>query len=57
MVTNKEVELMPSENIPKAFDADKAEAFSTKLLMALNYGSLSLMMSTLTPHDPPQMAT
>jgi hypothetical protein len=48
---------MPSENIQKAFDADKAEAFSKKLLMALNYGSLSLMMSTLTPHDPPQMAT
>jgi len=45
MVTNKEVELMPSENIPKAFDADKAEAFSEKLLTALNYGSLSLMMS------------
>ena len=36
---------MSSENNQKAFDADKAEAFSEKLLTALNYGSLSLMMS------------
>ena len=36
---------MPSVNNQKAFDADKAEAFSEKLLSALNYGSLSLMMS------------
>ncbi len=36
---------MTSENNQKAFDAEKAEAFSEKLLMALNYGSLSLMMS------------
>jgi ubiquinone/menaquinone biosynthesis C-methylase UbiE len=45
MDTNKEVELMPLENNQKAFDADKAESFSEKLLTALNYGSLSLMMS------------
>jgi ubiquinone/menaquinone biosynthesis C-methylase UbiE len=45
MDANKEVELMPLENNQKAFDADKAEAFSEKLLTALNYGSLSLMMS------------
>jgi len=36
---------MNSENYQKEFDADKAEAFSEKLLTALNYGSLSLMMS------------
>ena len=36
---------MPSENNQTVFDADKAEAFSEKLLTALNYGSLSLMMS------------
>ncbi len=45
MDTNKEVNLVTSENNQKAFDADKAEAFSEKLLTALNYGSLSLMMS------------
>jgi hypothetical protein len=45
MNTNKEVDLVPSENNQKVFDADKAEAFSEKLLAALNYGSLSLMMS------------
>ena len=36
---------MTPENNQKAFDAEKAEAFSEKLLTALNYGSLSLMMS------------
>ncbi len=36
---------MTSKNNQKEFDADKAEAFSEKLLTALNYGSLSLMMS------------
>ena len=36
---------MTSVNTQKAFDADKAETFSEKLLTALNYGSLSLMMS------------
>jgi ubiquinone/menaquinone biosynthesis C-methylase UbiE len=36
---------MSSENYHKDLDADKAEAFSEKLLTALNYGSLSLMMS------------
>ena len=36
---------MTSENNQTAFDADKAESFSEKLLTALNYGSLSLMMS------------
>ena len=36
---------MPLENNQKAFDADKAETFSEKLLTALNYGSLTLMMS------------
>ena len=36
---------MTSQDIEKTFDADKAEAFSEKLLTALNYGSLSLMMS------------
>ena len=36
---------MPLENNQKTFDAEKAEAFSKKLLTALNYGSLSLMMS------------
>ena len=36
---------MTSEDNQKAFDADKAETFSEKLLTALNYGSLSLMMS------------
>jgi len=36
---------MTSQDIEKKFDADKAEAFSEKLLTALNYGSLSLMMS------------
>jgi hypothetical protein len=45
MNTNKEVELMPSENNQTAYDADKAESFSEKLLTALNYGALSLMMS------------
>ena len=45
METNKEVNLMTSEDSQKAFDTDKAEAFSEKLLAALNYGSLSLMMS------------
>jgi len=45
MNTNKEVDLMPSENTQKAFDSDKAEKFSEKLLTALNYGSLSLMLS------------
>jgi hypothetical protein len=37
--------LMTSENNQKPFDTDKAEEFSEKLLKALNYGSLSLMMS------------
>ena len=45
METNKEVNIMTSEDNLKAFDADKAEAFSEKHLTALNYGSLSLMMS------------
>ncbi len=36
---------MTSQDIEKKFDPDKAEAFSEKLLTALNYGSLSLMMS------------
>jgi len=45
MNTNMEVDIMSSENNQTAFDADKAEAFSEKLLTALNYGSLSLMMS------------
>ena len=36
MDTNKEVNFMTSENSQKAFDADKAEAFSEKLLTALN---------------------
>jgi hypothetical protein len=43
--TNKKANLVTSENNQKAFDADKAEVFSEKLLTALNYGSLSLMMS------------
>jgi hypothetical protein len=34
MNINKEVDLMPSENTQKAFDADKAETFSEKLLTA-----------------------
>jgi len=34
----------PEEN-RKTFDANKSEAFAEKLLTALNYGSLSLMMS------------
>lgn len=36
---------MSSGNDHKDFDADKAEGFSEKLLTALNYGSLALMMS------------
>jgi len=36
---------MSSEDKQTAFDTDKAEAFSEKLLKALNFGSLSLMMS------------
>ncbi|MEJ2286375.1 MAG: methyltransferase type 12, partial [Desulfobacterales bacterium] len=36
---------MSSENYQKDFDAAKAEVFSETLLTALNYGSLSLMMS------------
>ena len=36
---------MSSENYHTDFDDGKAEAFSEKLLTALNYGSLSLMMS------------
>jgi hypothetical protein len=39
------VDIVTPENNQKAFDAEKAEAFSEKLLTALNYGSLSLMMS------------
>jgi hypothetical protein len=39
------VNLVASKNNQKAFNSDKAEAFSEKLLTALNYGSLSLMMS------------
>jgi hypothetical protein len=39
MDTNKEVNLVTSENNQKAFDADKAEAFSEKLLTTLDYGS------------------
>ena len=31
MNTNKEVDIVPSENNQKAFDADKAETFSEKL--------------------------
>jgi 2-polyprenyl-3-methyl-5-hydroxy-6-metoxy-1,4-benzoquinol methylase len=42
---NMEVNFMTSENTQKGFDDYKAEAFSEKLLTALNYGSLSLMMS------------
>jgi hypothetical protein len=45
MCFNMEVNLMTSENNQKEFDDDKAEAFSEKLLTALNHGSLSLMMS------------
>jgi 2-polyprenyl-3-methyl-5-hydroxy-6-metoxy-1,4-benzoquinol methylase len=37
--------LMTSENKQKHFDADKSDTFSEKLLTALNYGSLSLMIS------------
>ena len=36
---------MTAENIQKEFDDNKAEGFPEKLLTALNYGSLSLMMS------------
>ena len=36
---------MASKIVQEGFDADKAEAFSEKLLTALNYGALSLMMS------------
>ena len=36
MDTNQEVNLVTPENNQKAFDADKAEAFSEKLLTALN---------------------
>jgi len=36
---------MTSENNQKTFDTDKSEAFSDKLFTALNYGSLSLMIS------------
>ena len=36
---------MSSENKQTTFDTDKAESFSEKLLKALNYGSLSLMIS------------
>jgi hypothetical protein len=36
METNKEVNLMTSEDNQKALDAEKAEAFSEKLLTALN---------------------
>jgi hypothetical protein len=42
---NTEVNFMTSENSQKEFGNDKAEAFSEKLLTAINYGSLSLMMS------------
>ena len=42
---NMEGNFMTAENTQKEFDDNKAEAFSEKLLTALNYGSLSLMMS------------
>lgn len=39
------VRIVNIEKKQKAFDADKSEAFAEELLTALNYGSLSLMMS------------
>jgi len=42
---DKEVVPVTSENNQKPFDTGQAEAFSEKLLTALNYGSLALMMS------------
>ena len=36
---------MASDHFKNVFDEEKAEAFSEKLLTALNYGSLSLMIS------------
>jgi ubiquinone/menaquinone biosynthesis C-methylase UbiE len=45
MNKNVEVRIVNMEEKQKTFDTDKSEAFAEKLLAALNFGSLSLMMS------------